>query len=88
MNLFFSNPDSEKMTMAAIYAWKKGLKTLCYYTRVRTASGAIKYTVDSTTQKTEEKVSEIEKEKPIKEEKIKKEEGFVCTDDVCVMCQS
>lgn len=72
MNLFFAEPNEDKMTQASIYAWAKGLKTLCYYTRTQKASNAIKYTVS------------VKEEK--EEEKVKSE--YVCTDDVCIMCQS
>lgn len=74
MNLFFAEPNEDKMTQAAIYAWTKGLKTLCYYTRTQKASNAIKYTVSIK----EESESEVEEEKKTE---------YVCTDDVCIMCQ-
>ena len=75
MNLFFAEPNEEHMTKAAIYAWAKGLKTLCYYTRTQKASNAIKYTVSIADEPKEEIKTETKKE-------------YVCTDDVCIMCQS
>ena len=41
MNLYFPVPDSQKLTSAQFYAWKKGLKTGIYYLRSKAAgSGA------------------------------------------------
>ena len=43
MNLFFAPPDSDRLNLALIYAWKKGLKTGMYYHRSRSAVEAINY---------------------------------------------
>jgi ribonucleoside-diphosphate reductase alpha chain len=46
MNLYFKNPDYSTLTSAYFYGWKKGLKTIVYYTRTRAAREAIKFTVN------------------------------------------
>jgi len=48
LNLFVSEPNFAKLTSMHFYAWKKGLKTGCYYLRTRAAVDAIKFTVDAT----------------------------------------
>jgi ribonucleotide reductase alpha subunit len=47
LNLFVSEPNFAKLTSMHFYAWKKGLKTGCYYLRTRAAVDAIKFTVDA-----------------------------------------
>ena len=47
LNLFVSEPNFAKLTSMHVYAWKKGLKTGCYYLRTRAAVDAIKFTVDA-----------------------------------------
>ena len=46
MNLFLATPTLKSMTSMLFYAWKKGLKTLVYYTRSKPAANAIAVTVD------------------------------------------
>lgn len=73
MNLYFENPTKKLLNNSSFYAWERGLKTLCYYTRTRPATGAVKFTLDK---KTVEKATELSKMK------------VVCTDDVCTMCSA
>jgi len=40
LNLWISNPDEKKVWNMAKYAWKKGLKTMCYYLRTKPAADA------------------------------------------------
>jgi ribonucleotide reductase alpha subunit len=49
LNLFVQVPDMAKLTSMHFYAWRKGLKTGCYYLRTRPAVDAIKFTVDHST---------------------------------------
>lgn len=42
MNLFFAVPNYQKMHSALVYAWRKGLKTGCYYMRSKPAVEALK----------------------------------------------
>jgi len=49
LNLFLAEPSYAKVTSMHFYAWKKGLKTGCYYLRTKAASSAQKFTVDPTT---------------------------------------
>lgn len=46
MNLYFANPDSQKLTSAQFYAWKNGLKTGLYYLRSKPSTNAQKVTID------------------------------------------
>jgi ribonucleoside-diphosphate reductase alpha chain len=46
LNLFLSEPTYAKMSSMHMYAWKKGLKTGCYYLRTRAVSSAQKFTVE------------------------------------------
>ena len=43
MNLYFAQPNAQKLTSALMYAWRSGLKTGCYYLRSRPATEGIKF---------------------------------------------
>jgi ribonucleoside-diphosphate reductase alpha chain len=43
MNIYMSNPTLSKITSSHFHAWKKGLKTLCYYVRTRAISTGAKH---------------------------------------------
>jgi ribonucleotide reductase alpha subunit len=46
LNLFLSEPTYAKISSMHMYAWKKGLKTGCYYLRTKAVSSAQKFTVE------------------------------------------
>jgi ribonucleoside-diphosphate reductase alpha subunit len=46
LNLFMADPDYAKLTSMHFYAWRKGLKTGCYYLRTKAPVAAQKFTVD------------------------------------------
>ncbi len=46
LNLFLSDPTYAKLTSMHFYAWKKGLKTGCYYLRTKAPVAAQKFTID------------------------------------------
>ena len=46
LNLFVADPNYAKLTSMHFYAWKKGLKTGCYYLRTKAPIAAQKFTVD------------------------------------------
>lgn len=46
LNLFVAEPNYAKLTSMHFYAWKKGLKTGCYYLRTKAPISAQKFTVD------------------------------------------
>jgi ribonucleoside-diphosphate reductase alpha subunit len=46
LNLFVADPTLAKLTSMHFYAWKKGLKTGCYYLRTKAAVMAQKFTID------------------------------------------
>lgn len=46
LNLFVADPSYAKLTSMHFYAWRKGLKTGCYYLRTKASVTAQKFTVD------------------------------------------
>jgi ribonucleotide reductase alpha subunit len=46
LNLFVAEANYAKLTSMHFYAWKKGLKTGCYYLRTKAPVMAQKFTVD------------------------------------------
>jgi len=46
LNLFTADPTYSKLTSMHFYAWKKGLKTGCYYLRTKAPVSAQKFTID------------------------------------------
>ena len=46
MNLFVAEPTFRKLSSMHFYAWKRGLKTGCYYLRTQAASRAVQVTLD------------------------------------------
>ena len=46
LNLFLSEPTYAKISSMHMYAWKKGLKTGCYYLRTKAVASAQKFTVE------------------------------------------
>lgn len=47
LNLHVADPCFQRITSMHFHAWKAGLKTGCYYTRIRPAADAIKFTLDT-----------------------------------------
>lgn len=43
MNIYMSEPTMSKISSSHFYAWKKGLKTLCYYVRTKAISTGAKH---------------------------------------------
>ncbi len=59
LNIFMQDVNFGKLTSMHFYAWKKGLKTGMYYLRTKSATDAIKFTVDtSKLQKTQDQQME------------------------------
>lgn len=46
LNLFVAEPTYSKLSSMHVYAWKKGLKTGCYYLRTKGAAKAQQFTVE------------------------------------------
>jgi ribonucleoside-diphosphate reductase alpha chain len=46
LNLFVSEPTYARVTSMHFHAWKKGLKTGCYYLRTKAVASAQKFTVE------------------------------------------
>jgi len=104
LNLFVSDPSYAKLTSMHFYAWKKGLKTGCYYLRTKAAVTAQKFTVDpkfisTTAQQLEEEHSDEEAPIPLPTNETRKEKldrlarEFETSladakDDGCTMCGS
>lgn len=53
MNLYFPQPDSQKLTSSQFYAWSKGLKTGLYYLRSKPSANATKTTLSGNTNEDE-----------------------------------
>ena len=48
LNLFLAEPTVSKVSSMHFYAWKKGLKTGCYYLRTKAAAKAQQFTIEPT----------------------------------------
>jgi len=86
MNLYFKDATFAKLSSAYMYAWKKGLKTIVYYTRTTAARDAVKFTVDKDIEK--QMQSPPPSQTKILEESL---EGIACSLDnpeACEMCSS
>ena len=46
LNIFMENANFAKLTSMHFYGWKAGLKTGMYYLRTKSATDAIKFTLD------------------------------------------
>jgi ribonucleoside-diphosphate reductase alpha chain len=46
LNLFIAEPSYSKLSSMHFYAWKKGLKTGCYYLRTKSVAKAQQFTVE------------------------------------------
>jgi ribonucleoside-diphosphate reductase alpha chain len=46
LNLFVAEPSYSKISSMHMYAWKKGLKTGCYYLRTKAVAKAQQFTVE------------------------------------------
>ena len=46
LNLFIAEPNFKKLSSMHFYAWRRGLKTGCYYLRTKPASRAVQVTVN------------------------------------------
>jgi ribonucleoside-diphosphate reductase subunit M1 len=79
MNLFLQAPSVSNVTSMHFYAWKKGLKTGCYYLRSKPKTEAVKFTLleDAALTRFEEKKTFMRNGKMV-----------VCEDDVCTMCSA
>ena len=75
MNLHFAQPTKSKLTSALFFAWKKQLKTGCYYLRRQTTNHTMGVATAAVKASTTAAKSEEKKE-------------VNCDGDVCVMCSS
>jgi ribonucleoside-diphosphate reductase alpha chain len=86
MNLYFKDANFAKLSSAYMYAWKKGLKTIVYYTRTTAAREAIKFTVDKDIEK------QMQSPPPSQPQSLEENlEGIACSLDnpeACEMCSS
>ena len=78
MNLFIQSPSISNLTSMHFYAWKKGLKTGCYYLRTKPKTEAVKFSLmeDSAIQRFEEK------------KYTKNGKTYTCTEEVCTACSA
>lgn len=78
MNICISRPTKSKLSTMYLYSWKKGLKTLSYYTRSDPAALPQKFSIMNP-------IEEVDKNKKIEEDK---KNGYFCNDEVCMSCSS
>ena len=97
LNLFVADPNNAKLTSMHFYAWKKGLKTGCYYLRTKAPVAAQKFTIDprmiSTSETSEEKKKRERKELLDKlsaeyEEEQRKAKELADSGEGCLFCSS
>jgi ribonucleoside-diphosphate reductase alpha chain len=95
LNLFFEEPDYNKLTSALFYGWRNGLKTGSYYIRSRPKVQAQQFTIDPTLMKQinrEEKQNENRNENENNNENDNGNEKVgICSLDnreACEMCSS
>jgi ribonucleoside-diphosphate reductase alpha subunit len=100
LNLFVADPSYAKLTSMHFYAWKKGLKTGCYYLRTKAAVMAQKFTVDpkflvSTTpnekveqpeQKVESRAEKLARLAREYDESVKEAQEAAENGEGCLMC--
>lgn len=70
-NCFKKNPTYQQMSSFLFDQWKGGAKTGIYYLRSNPPTSAVKIAVESQTKKSKNEIIQ----------------NYVCTDDVCIMCQ-
>lgn len=85
LNLFFEEPTTRILTKALFYAWKKGLKTGCYYIHSLQNSKTQKFTIDPSLEKKIKETTELKKKDKTKDY-TKDGLRIVCTKDICVSC--
>lgn len=101
LNLFVSEPSYAKLTSMHFYAWKKGLKTGCYYLRTKAAVMAQKFTVDpqliaslsdnvsTVTVKAKETRAElVERLTREYEEEVQRNKDALADGEGCLLCSS
>lgn len=72
LNLFLADPTFQTLTSMHMYAWKKGVKTGCYYLRTKPVAKVQQFTI----------------EPPKKPSDGAEKKKIVCTDEVCTVCSS
>jgi ribonucleoside-diphosphate reductase alpha chain len=80
LNIFMENANFAKLTSMHFYGWKAGLKTGMYYLRTKSATDAIKFTLDKSV--LSEPVAKTE------EERIAEINCSLDDPDNCVSCGS
>lgn len=95
-NCFMSNPDPNDVYNMIMYSWERGAKTIIYYLKQTASVDPINFSLDTLEiDTTEGNGMDVEKDKKSDTSKemaglitVRKKKGnFVCTDEVCVMCQ-
>lgn len=74
LNLFLADPTFQALTSMHMYAFKKGVKTGCYYLRTKPVAKVQQFTIEPPKKANE--IGGTEKKK------------VVCTDEVCTVCSS
>jgi ribonucleoside-diphosphate reductase alpha subunit len=90
LNLFFEEPDYNKLTGALFYGWRNGLKTGSYYIRSRPRVQAQQFTIDPSLVKKKEQISSSDRDHQ-QVESNDENKVMICTLDnreSCEMCSS
>ena len=64
MNVYFQNPTVQKLSSSHFWAWKRGLKSLCYYVRTKAISTGAKHLAINVSA-TEEPIAAVVKPEPV-----------------------
>ena len=94
MNLFLSSPTHSNVTSMHFYAWRKGLKTGCYYLRSRPKTEAVKFSLMEDValkrfqSQPDETVQNVKTFTKNVKTFTKNGKTYTCTDDVCTSCSA
>jgi ribonucleoside-diphosphate reductase alpha chain len=77
MNLFFAKPSNSILYNALMYAWKKGLKTGCYYIRAKPEARSQQFTIDKSIS---DKAKTLKSNEDSKQEQKQEEDKYVVCD--------
>ncbi len=93
LNIHMQNPNFGKLTSMHFYAWQKGLKTGMYYLRTKSATDAIKFTIQKENKQVVNQVAVAQAEGAMTEAEIREKnaEDMACSldnPDECEACGS
>jgi hypothetical protein len=75
MNVYFQAPTVQKLSSSHFWAWKRGLKSLCYYVRTKAISTGAKHLAINVSATETPVVSATPKPEPIQVQEVSKPEN-------------